>query len=222
MQKNWGYVSAQEDINELYITKGQYMGGNIVGIIVEPNELEKQVGDICNAKTYDFPVRYEVVYENDMKNIEDRLKQIVEIFEKEGCRCIASTGGLLGKYQNMVANSTELLVMMTPLIMIPFCLTTISSRKKLLIVSENEITVEQEIAAQMGYVHCTQIEYAKVLGNGHIQNIHDEEPQWETIGVIIWDSQRKCNIKTIPVYGMCDVIYFTKLAVAQKPYEGFL
>ena len=112
--------------------------------------------------------------------------------------------------------------MMTPLIMIPFCLTTISSRKKLLIVSENEITVEQEIAAQMGYVHCTQIEYAKVLANGHIQNIHDEEPQWETIGVIIWDSQRKCNIKTIPVYGMCDVIYFTKLAVAQKPYEGFL
>ena len=30
MQKNWGYVSAQEDINELYITKGQYMGDNIV------------------------------------------------------------------------------------------------------------------------------------------------------------------------------------------------
>lgn len=222
MQKNWGYVSVQDEIKELYITKGQYMGGNIVGIIVEPNESEKKIGDICNAKTYDFPVRYEVVYENDMKNIEDRLKQIVDAFEREGCRCIASTGGILGKYQKIISNSTELPVVMTPLIMIPFCLTTISSRKKVLILSENEITVEQEIAVQMGYDNCQQIEYGKILDNGDIQSVQDVEQQWDNIGAVIWDSPQKCNIKTVPVYGMSDVINFVKLAVAQKPYEGFM
>ena len=37
MVRNWGYVQSDEDIGELYITKNQYMGGNMAGIIVDPD-----------------------------------------------------------------------------------------------------------------------------------------------------------------------------------------
>ena len=33
MVRNWGYVQSDEDIGELYITKNQYMGGNMAGVI---------------------------------------------------------------------------------------------------------------------------------------------------------------------------------------------
>ena len=74
MVRNWGYVQSDEDIGELYITKNQYMGGNMAGIIVDPDNCYKQIGDICNAKTFKFPVRYELLDITHSNNVE-HLKQ---------------------------------------------------------------------------------------------------------------------------------------------------
>ena len=99
MVRNWGYVQSDEDIGELYITKNQYMGGNMAGIIVDPDNCYKQIGDICNAKTFKFPVRYELLDITHANNVEQELNRIIKKFETEGCRFVASTGGKFGSYQ---------------------------------------------------------------------------------------------------------------------------
>lgn len=78
MVRNWGYVQSDEDIGELYITKNQYMGGNMAGIIVNPDNCYKQIGDICNAKTFKFPVRYELLDITHANNVEQELNRIIK------------------------------------------------------------------------------------------------------------------------------------------------
>lgn len=222
MVRNWGYVQSDEDIGELYITKNQYMGGNMAGIIVNPDNCYKQIGDICNAKTFKFPVRYELLDITHANNVEQELNRIIKKFETEGCRFVASTGGEFGSYQKQAANMTELPVIMTPLMMLPLCNITLSSKKKIMIISENNMDLTFDIIKENSFADIKNIEFCKIDENQKIINSMGGQPNFENVGTVIWDSPKKCNIKDIPVYGMCDAIYFMHSAVAQKPYEGFL
>lgn len=222
MVRNWGYVQSDEDIGELYITKNQYMGGNMAGIIVNPDDFDKQIGDICNAKTFKFPVRYELLDITHAENVEQELNRIIKKFETEGCRFIASTGGEFGRYQKQAADMTELPVIMTPLMMLPLCRITVSSKKKIMIMSENNMDLTFDIIKENSFADIGNVEFCKIDENLKNINSIGEQPNLKNVGTIIWDSPRKCNINDTPVYGMCDAIYFLYAAVAQKPYEGFL
>lgn len=62
MIRNWKYYERGEKIGEIWITRHQYMTGNVMGMLVEPKRIEKPEYHLCNAKSFDFPVRYKVLH----------------------------------------------------------------------------------------------------------------------------------------------------------------
>ncbi len=133
--RNWGYYGPQPaKIGDLHVSKGQYMGGFIAGIMGLHSWIPKPPGHVCNASTFPFPVRYLVVEGADQARVhgndESLLPNIIATakqLERDGCRFITASCGYFGHYQKEVADAVDAPVYLSSVIQIPWI--TVSLRK---------------------------------------------------------------------------------------------
>lgn len=86
-------------------------------------------GNVGNADSYDFPVNYKVLkglpsdwWCDDQGADELRCQMVIEAakeLESEGCRAITTGCGFFAIYQERVANSVNIPVFLSPLVMVP-------------------------------------------------------------------------------------------------------
>jgi aspartate/glutamate racemase len=108
--------------------KSQNWAGETIGIIVLECEYPYIPGNVANATTYDFPVRYAVVEGADNHRLVfDRDPSLLPPFieaarklESEGVRAITGACGFLALFQDEIAAAVNIPVFMSSLLQVPF------------------------------------------------------------------------------------------------------
>jgi len=130
---------------------GQVSYGEAIGILLLDSEAPFIPGDVANATTYKFPVRFQRVpgltvqriLSHDLSALEDVLMAAREL-KREGVRAITSDCGFMALYQAALRKELELPVFLSSLLQVPFLIHLIPDHHKIgiLTVDSNALTPE--------------------------------------------------------------------------------
>lgn len=106
---------------------GSNLYGFSVGILVLDTQFPRIPGDIGNAATFDFPVRYqrvagvtsEAVVRGGAPELLPRFVEGAQVLEREGVRGITTSCGFLAKFQSELAGAVRIPVFTSSLMLVP-------------------------------------------------------------------------------------------------------
>ena len=154
----YGYIAAQQHLAQrIYMTKGQNIAGYGVGILHLENWYPMVPGNVQNAWTYKYPVRYKVVEGLDTPTLhsgtpivfEGILKAAKEL-EREGCRAISSACGFFGHFQRQLADEMDIPVAISSLVQIPWIRTILGKNAKIGILTANASAMSDTLFQSCG------------------------------------------------------------------------
>jgi len=130
---------------------GKNFYGQPIGIIQLDTRSPKIPGDVSNAFTFDFPVRYKVVKGINTKRIIQHpdssvVKNFIEAaqeLEAEGVRAITTSCGYLIWFQKEIANSVNVPVFTSSLIQVPMVARMIRTDQKIGILVADSRTINK-------------------------------------------------------------------------------
>lgn len=101
--------------------------GESIGILMMDSHFPRIPGDIGNATTFPFPVRYEIVKGADIANVVttqntqvlDKMIEAAKKLESEGVRAITGSCGFLAIWQKDIAKQVKVPVFTSSLLQIP-------------------------------------------------------------------------------------------------------
>lgn len=124
------------------IKGGKAIYGAETGIVMLDCRFPRPPGDPGNARSFSYPVQYEIVelaetgaltHKGTGEAVE-KLFQAVKKLEQRGCKCVATSCGLLIPYQKQLAQRAGIPVASSALMLLPLLLELIGERKKIAIV----------------------------------------------------------------------------------------
>lgn len=132
--------------------KSQSWYGIPVGILILNASYPCIPGNVGNATSFAFPVRYKEVSEASINGlIKHRDPALLKPFiqgaqelEAEGVRCIAGACGFMALFQREIAESVQIPVCMSSLLQIPFIRQILPANKKIGIVTANAASLTEE------------------------------------------------------------------------------
>ncbi len=142
----------------IYRTKpGQVSYGEAIGILLLDSEAPFIPGDVANANTYPFPVRFQRVpgltvkriLSHDLTALDDVMKAALTL-KKEGVRAITSDCGFMALYQQALAEKLELPVFLSSLLQVPFLSRLIPDKHKIGILTVDSDALTEEVLALCG------------------------------------------------------------------------
>jgi Asp/Glu/hydantoin racemase len=106
---------------------GKNFYGEVLGILLLETRFPRLPGDVGNATSYDFPVRFKVVKGASLKNVvletdETLVNKFIEAakeLEVEGVRAITTSCGFLVLFQDEIAQAVRIPVFTSSLLMVP-------------------------------------------------------------------------------------------------------
>ena len=214
--RNWGYMGPNTPNRRYDTTVGQLMNGFPVGILQLWAHLPFFPGNVSNAYTYDFPVKFIEVKGSGIDNIlagdMSLVENIVEAakqLEMDGCRVICANCGFFGHYQRLVADRLDVPCYLSSMVQVPWALVSMKSNQKLGILTANKNTLTKSLFEACGISEEMQ-ERCVVYGM-------QEEEEFPNIltgeGGLDYDKV---------VYDAITLIKYAKSVVTQTPYYGFL
>lgn len=109
--------------------KGQVSSGEAIGILLLDTSVPFVPGDVANATTYDFPVRFRKVEGFSVAkaigkdpSIYSNLKTAAEDLQKQGVRAITGDCGFMALHQQRLARELDVPVFLSSLLQLPFML----------------------------------------------------------------------------------------------------
>jgi Asp/Glu/hydantoin racemase len=135
------------------IRGGKNFYGQPIGILMLDYRVPRLPGDIGNAYTFDFPVRYKVVSGASAKKIiltEDPTEMLVpyikaaQELEAEGVRAITTSCGYLAHFQKQMADAVNVPVFTSSLMQLPMVSRMIRSDQKVGIITADSRTLTEE------------------------------------------------------------------------------
>lgn len=101
--------------------------GESIGILMMDSSFPRIPGDIGNATTFPFPVRYEKIKGADIANVVntqnslvlERMVEAAKKMESEGVKAITGSCGFLAIWQKEIAKEVDIPVFMSALLQIP-------------------------------------------------------------------------------------------------------
>ena len=142
--KNYGYIGPTTPNKRYDTTEGQLMNGFPIGILQLYAHLPFFPGNVSNAYTYDFPVKFIHVEGTDIPNILAGDMSLVEPIvkaakqlEMDGCRAICANCGYFGHFQSAVADQLDVPVYLSSLIQASWALTGLKKDQKLGVMCAN-------------------------------------------------------------------------------------
>ncbi len=139
------------------VRAGQVSYGEAIGIILLDSCAPFIPGDVANATTYDFPVRFqrvpgltvERIFNHDMTILESVIEAGAAL-KREGVRAVTGDCGFMALYQQELACRLDLPVFMSSLLQIPFMVRLISESEKIGIITANSYALDDEILRPCG------------------------------------------------------------------------
>jgi hypothetical protein len=142
----------------IYRVKGRQVSyGEAIGIILLENYAPFIPGDVANATTYDFPVRFqrvenfsvERIFKHDMSLL-DPVLEAGRALVREGVRAVTGDCGFMVIYQDQLAAALEVPVFMSSLLQIPFLRHLIGSDEKIGIITANSESLDDFVLQKAG------------------------------------------------------------------------
>lgn len=127
---------------------GRSLYGHAIGILVLETTYPAVPGNVANASTYNFPVRYKVLegipsdWWCDEEGASERRQEIfierARELEKEGVRAITTGCGFFAKYQQATSEAVSVPVFTSPLLLVPMVSKMIGRKKRVGIITAGE------------------------------------------------------------------------------------
>lgn len=163
--------------------RGQLSYGYPIGLIGATWHIPFAPGDIGNASTFDFPVRYAAVDDLDGQAILngsdlDAVDRVIEAalqLQGEGVRAITSNCGFMAAFQPQVAEALDIPVFLSSLQQLPMLTTMIGASKKLGVVTANAANVTDELLKGAGVGDRSQLHMIGLEEYEHFREFAFEE-----------------------------------------------
>ena len=131
---------------------GQLSYGEVIGIIKLENYAPFIPGDVANATTYQFPVRYKrvpgltpkLIFNHDMSVLESMV-EACEDLKSQGVRAITGDCGFMGAYQKELTKRIDLPIFMSSLLQVEFMLSIISQTEQIGVITANEGALDEKV-----------------------------------------------------------------------------
>jgi len=136
-----------------YYQKGKQISyGEPIGILLIENYVPYIPGDVANATSYDFPVRFkelpgftpERLFAHDTSLVEEAIAAGRSLVEA-GVRAITGDCGFLALYQNRIAEELGVPVFLSSLLQLDFMHRIVSPRKKIGVVTANKASLDRTV-----------------------------------------------------------------------------
>jgi len=132
--------------------------GQPIGILILDAAYPCVPGNVGNATTFPFPVRYKEVKGSSIERLlnerdPELLKPFIEgakELEAEGVRAITGACGFMALFQKQVADSVRVPVFLSSLLQVPFIFRTLSSDQKIGVITANATCLTDEHFTNVG------------------------------------------------------------------------
>jgi Asp/Glu/hydantoin racemase len=132
--------------------------GESIGILILDACYPCVPGNVGNATTYDFPVRYREVRGASIERLlNERDPSLLEPFveaardlEAEGVRAVTGACGFMALFQRQVARSVNIPVFLSSLLQVPFIFRTLAPGRKVGIITANRCCLKEEHLESVG------------------------------------------------------------------------
>jgi hypothetical protein len=141
--------------------KGQVSAGEAIGILLLDTCVPFIPGDVANATTYSFPVRFHKVEGFTVQRalgkdaaMYDRLREAAEALVRQGVRAVTGDCGFMGIHQKKLAQVLPVPVFLSSLLQIPFIALLIGEHAKIGVITADAHSLTADLLAAVG-VHET-------------------------------------------------------------------
>ncbi len=156
----------------------QSIAGHAIGIVVLETWYPLLPGNVANATSYDFPVRYKILQEATVEKIMSAdpslLEMIIEAgheFEREGIRAMVGACGYFANYQAEVASALDIPVFLSSLLQVPLITQALKPSQKVGILVANGKALNQKMLRTCGIAPDAPIVYAGMETEPEFRNI---------------------------------------------------
>ncbi len=136
---------------------GQVSYGEAIGILLLDSCAPYIPGDVANASTFSFPVRFqrvpglsvERIFNHDLTLLDDVVEAAREL-KKNGVRAITGDCGFMALYQHELVEKIGLPVFLSSLLQVPFMNQLIGKKEKIGILTANAGALDREVLRPCG------------------------------------------------------------------------
>jgi hypothetical protein len=137
--------------------KGQVSSGEAVGILLLDTAVPFIPGDVANATTYDFPVRFKKVDGFSVARaigkdptVYSALKAAAEDLVGQGVRAVTGDCGFMALHQQRLAGDLAVPVFLSSLLQIPFILSILGAGAKVGVLTADSRSLDDALLAAVG------------------------------------------------------------------------
>ena len=131
--------------------------GEDIGILLLDTNVPFIQGDVANAKSYNYPVRYkrvdkltaEAIFAHDRSFLDAMIAAAREL-EQEGVRAITGDCGFMALFQREVKNAVSIPVFLSSLIQLPLIGQTLREEQRIGIITANKNALTPDLLAAVG------------------------------------------------------------------------
>ncbi|MFW6343900.1 MAG: aspartate/glutamate racemase family protein [Sediminispirochaetaceae bacterium] len=142
---------------EYRVKKGQVSYGEAIGIVLLENYAPYVPGDVANATSYSYPVRFQRVegftpariFAHDM-TLSESVKEAALSLQGEGVRAVTGDCGFMLLYQEEIAAALDIPVFMSSLLQLPFILSTLEEKRKVGIITAHSGSLTGTLLTKAG------------------------------------------------------------------------
>ena len=142
----------------IYTTrKGQVSAGEAIGILLLETSVPFVPGDVANATTYAFPVRFQKVPGFSVRralgrdpSVYEGLRDAAEDLVQQGVRAVTGDCGFMGIHQKRLARELGVPVFLSSLLQIPFISLLIGEKGKVGVVTVDSKSLGADLLAAVG------------------------------------------------------------------------
>ena len=146
------------------IQKGQVSSGEAIGILLLETSVPFIPGDVANATTYAFPVRFQKVKGFSVRralskdpSVYEDLRQAAGDLVQQGVRAVTGDCGFMGIHQKKLARELGVPVFLSSLLQIPFVSLLIGENAKVGIITADSKSLNADLLAAVGVSDPTSV-----------------------------------------------------------------
>jgi hypothetical protein len=143
---------------------GRYSSGEAVGILLLETAVPFIPGDVANATTYRFPVRFQRVPGFTVARavgkdagVFDALKAAAEALASQGVRAITGDCGFMAIHQSKLADALGIPVFLSSLLQIPFISSIVGRRAKVGVITADSRSLDRKLLVEMGVCETNRV-----------------------------------------------------------------
>ena len=149
----------------IYTTpKGQVSSGEAIGILLLETSVPFIPGDVANATTYPFPVRFQKVKGFSVRralsrdpSVYENLREAARDLVQQGVRAVTGDCGFMGIHQKKLARELNVPVFLSSLLQIPFISLLVGEDAQVGIITADSKSLTDELLVTVGVLDSTNL-----------------------------------------------------------------